>query len=82
MGIGLVNEFTDHSYTRLETTSSYSAIANLRNSQIATAPATPFFSLLFNLSYRYVIRRPHIMIHNPKLCAQSPQQFYFLGLHT
>jgi hypothetical protein len=37
----LVNEFIDHLYTRLVTTSNYSATAN-HNSQITPAPAKPF----------------------------------------
>jgi hypothetical protein len=37
-----VNGFTDHLYTRLVSTSNYSATANLHNSQIITAPAKPF----------------------------------------
>jgi hypothetical protein len=40
-GFVLVNGFTDHLYTRLGTTSSYSATAN-HNSQITTAPAKLF----------------------------------------
>jgi hypothetical protein len=40
-GVGLVNGFTDHLYTRLGTTSNYSATANLHNSQITTASAKP-----------------------------------------
>jgi hypothetical protein len=40
-GFGLVNWFIDNLYTRLGTTSNYSAIANLHNSEIATAK--PFF---------------------------------------
>jgi hypothetical protein len=39
---GLVNGFIDHSYTRLGTTSNYSATANPHNSKINTAPAKPF----------------------------------------
>jgi hypothetical protein len=42
MGFGLVNGFIDHLYTRIGTTSNYSATANLQNSQITTAPAKPF----------------------------------------
>jgi hypothetical protein len=38
----LVSGFTDHLYTQLGTTSNYSAIANLQNSQITTASAKPF----------------------------------------
>jgi hypothetical protein len=41
-GFGLVNAFIDHLYTRLGTTSNYSATANLHNSQITTALAIPF----------------------------------------
>jgi hypothetical protein len=37
-----VNGFIDHLYTRFERTSNYSAIANLYNSQIATAPVKNF----------------------------------------
>jgi hypothetical protein len=37
-----VNGFIDHLYTRLETTSNYSATASLHNSQITTAPAKRF----------------------------------------
>jgi hypothetical protein len=47
MGYGLVNRFIGHLYAPLRTTSNYSAIANLRTLQIATAPAKPFSSLLF-----------------------------------
>jgi hypothetical protein len=36
-----VNGFIDHVYTRLGTTSNYSATANLHNSQIATAHSKP-----------------------------------------
>jgi hypothetical protein len=46
MRIGLVTQFIDHLYTRLVSTSNYSATANHHNSQIVTAPAKPFFSLL------------------------------------
>jgi hypothetical protein len=42
----LVNGFIDHFYTPLGTTSNYSAIADLRNSQITTAPAKLFSSML------------------------------------
>jgi hypothetical protein len=38
MYIGLLDHFT----TRLETASNYSAIANLHNSEITTAPVKPF----------------------------------------
>jgi hypothetical protein len=41
-----MNGFVDHLYTRLETASNYSAIANLHVLQIATATAKPFSSLL------------------------------------
>jgi hypothetical protein len=41
-GCGLENGFIDHLYTRLGTARNYSAIANLYNSQIATAHAKPF----------------------------------------
>jgi hypothetical protein len=44
-GFGLVIRFIGHLYTRLGTTSNYSATANLHNSQITTAPAKPFSSL-------------------------------------
>jgi hypothetical protein len=37
-----VNGFIDHLYTRLGTTSNYSATSYLHNSQITTAPAKPF----------------------------------------
>jgi hypothetical protein len=39
-----VNGFIDHIYTRLGTTSDYSATANCHNSQITTARAKPFLS--------------------------------------
>jgi hypothetical protein len=39
---GLVNGFIDRLYMPLETTSNYSATANLLISQIITAPAKPF----------------------------------------
>jgi hypothetical protein len=42
----MVNGFTKHLYTRLGSTSNYSATADLHNSQITTAPAKPFSSLL------------------------------------
>jgi hypothetical protein len=42
MGYGLDIGFIDHLYTPLGTTSNYSATANLRNSQITTAPTKPF----------------------------------------
>jgi hypothetical protein len=35
-------------YTQLGTTINYSAIANLHTLQIITAPAKPFFSLLYH----------------------------------
>jgi hypothetical protein len=41
-GFGLVNGFIDYLYTRLGTTSNYSATANLHNSQITRAPVRPF----------------------------------------
>jgi hypothetical protein len=41
-GFGLVIRFIDHLYTRLGTTSNYSASANLHSSQITTAPASSF----------------------------------------
>jgi hypothetical protein len=41
-GFGLDIGFIDHLYTRLGTTSNYSATANLHNSQITSAPAKPF----------------------------------------
>jgi hypothetical protein len=37
-----VTRFIDHLYTRLGTTSNYSAITNLHNSQITTEPVKPF----------------------------------------
>jgi hypothetical protein len=37
-----VNGFTDHLYSRLVTTSNYSATANLHNSQIISVPTRPF----------------------------------------
>jgi hypothetical protein len=43
-GFGLDVGFTDHLYTRLGTTSNYSATANLHNSQITTA-LSEFFQL-------------------------------------
>jgi hypothetical protein len=42
MGFALVNRFIDQLHTRLWTTSTYSAIADLHNLQITTAPAKPF----------------------------------------
>jgi hypothetical protein len=45
-GYGLLNGFIDHLYTRLGSTSHYSAIANLHTLQITTAPAKAFSSLL------------------------------------
>jgi hypothetical protein len=42
MGFGLDIGFIDHMYTPPRTTSNYSAIDNLHNSQITTAPAKPF----------------------------------------
>jgi hypothetical protein len=39
MGRGLVNQFIDHLYTQLGTTSNYNAIPNLTTLQITTAPA-------------------------------------------
>jgi hypothetical protein len=42
MGFALVNRFIDQLHTRLWTTSTYSATADLHNSQITTAPAKPF----------------------------------------
>jgi hypothetical protein len=42
----LVNGFIDHLHTALETTSNISVSANLNTSQITTAPAKPFSSLL------------------------------------
>jgi hypothetical protein len=44
-GFGLENGFIDQLYTRLVSTSNYSATANLHNSQITTAPAKPLSSL-------------------------------------
>jgi hypothetical protein len=44
--IGLVNGFIDHLYTRLGTTSNYSATTNLDTLQITIAAAKPFSSLL------------------------------------
>jgi hypothetical protein len=41
-GFGLNIGFIDHLYTRLGTTSSYSATTDLYNSQITTAPAKHF----------------------------------------
>jgi hypothetical protein len=46
-GYRLVSEFIGHLYTPMETTINYSAIANLYNSRITTAPAKPFPSLLY-----------------------------------
>jgi hypothetical protein len=43
-GLGLQNEFVDLLYTRLVTTNTYSATANLNISQITTAPAKPFLA--------------------------------------
>jgi hypothetical protein len=42
----MLNEFIDHLYTRLITTSNYSTTADFHSSQITTAPAKPFSSLL------------------------------------
>jgi hypothetical protein len=42
MGVGLVNGFIDHLYTRLVITSNYSATINIHNSQITTALAKHF----------------------------------------
>jgi hypothetical protein len=39
-----MNEFIDHLYTRLRTTSNYSANASLHNSLITTAPAKHFLA--------------------------------------
>jgi hypothetical protein len=41
-GFGLYIRFIDHLHTRLGITSNYSATANIRNSQIITAPAKRF----------------------------------------
>jgi hypothetical protein len=43
-GFGLVNGFIDHLHTQLGTACNYSAIANLHNSQITTAPSEPFIA--------------------------------------
>jgi hypothetical protein len=43
---GLVNGFINHLHTPLETTSNYSAIANLHTLKITTAPAKSFSNLL------------------------------------
>jgi hypothetical protein len=45
-----IDEFIDHLYTRLGITSNYSATATLHSSQITTAPAKPFPSLLSSLA--------------------------------
>jgi hypothetical protein len=45
-GYRLVNGFIDHLYTPFETTSNYSAIANIHTLQITTAHAQHFSSLL------------------------------------
>jgi hypothetical protein len=42
----ILDSLTDHLHTPLGTKSNYSATANLHNSQINTAPAKPFSSLL------------------------------------
>jgi hypothetical protein len=42
-----MNGIIGHLYTRLGTTSNYSAIANLPTLQITTAITTPFSSLLY-----------------------------------
>jgi hypothetical protein len=42
-GYGLYTGYIDHLYTLLGTTCTYSAIANLHNSQITITPAKPFF---------------------------------------
>jgi hypothetical protein len=42
MGSGLVNGFIDRLYKLLGSTSNYSVITNLHNSQIITATAKPF----------------------------------------
>jgi hypothetical protein len=41
-GFGLGNEFIDHLYTPLGTTSTYSVTANVHNSRITTASTKPF----------------------------------------
>jgi hypothetical protein len=41
-GFGLDIGFIDHLFAQLRTTSNYSAIATLHNSQITTATAKPF----------------------------------------
>jgi hypothetical protein len=46
-GVWLVNGFIDHLYTRLGTTSNYSAMTNLHNSHITTVTTKPFSSLLY-----------------------------------
>jgi hypothetical protein len=51
MGFGLVNGFIDHLDTRLETTSNYSATADLHNPQITTAPAKPFQPAVSSLAF-------------------------------
>jgi hypothetical protein len=45
-GVLIGDGFIDRLFTRLGTTSNYSATANLHNSQTITAPAKPFSSLL------------------------------------
>jgi hypothetical protein len=47
MGYGLDIEFIGHLYTPLDTTGNYSVTAYLYNSQITTAPAKSFRSLLY-----------------------------------
>jgi hypothetical protein len=42
MGYGLDIGFVDHLYTPLGSTGNYSAVANLNNLRITTAPARPF----------------------------------------
>jgi hypothetical protein len=51
-GFILVNGFIDHlyEYTPLGTTNNYSSIANVHSLQITTAPAKPFYSLLYFIS--------------------------------
>jgi hypothetical protein len=45
MGFGLDVGFIDHLYTRLKTTSNYSAIADLRTLRITTASAVSSLAL-------------------------------------
>jgi hypothetical protein len=72
MGFGLVNGFIGHLYTRLGTTTNYSATVNLQISQINTAVAELFQTAVLSpaVPWKLLLTVEILQPHALKSCLQ------------